>query len=169
MAALPSRSACRRRGHEVDARGIAVTGALRTVIAEDEDEARASLVRYLGEAPTVELVGVATNGADAVALVDRERPDLLLLDIQMPVLDGLAVLRRITHRPEIVFTTAYEDYAVAAFELGAVDYLVKPFGRERLLAALARLGERVAPAPGEAGAVERVLAAGASPLKRLFA
>ncbi len=143
---------------------------LRAVIAEDEAESRANLVRYLQDEPQIELVGVATNGLEAVALVDARRPDLLLLDIQMPELDGLDVLRRVEHRPEVVFTTAHEAFAVAAFELGAVDYLVKPFGRERLLAAIRRVSERHGLGETDAaGTVERVLAADTSPLTRLFA
>lgn len=142
---------------------------LRCVIAEDEAEARLNLIGYLRGAPRVELIGTAATGPEAVALVDELRPDLLLLDIQMPGVDGVAVLRRVRHRPEVIFTTAHEAYAVAAFELGAVDYLVKPFGRERLLAALARVVERAEADAGSVSAADRVLAVAASPLKRLFA
>lgn len=146
---------------------------LRCVLVEDEAESRANVTGYLAGVPGLELVGVATNGAEAVALVDGERPDLLLLDIQLPEMDGLEVLRRVTHRPEVVFTTAYEDYAIAAFELGALDYLVKPFGRARLAAAVERVRARAArgDARGDAppSAVDRALDAARRPLTRLFA
>jgi len=123
----------------------------------------------VAEAPGVELVGVAATGPEAVAVVEARRPDLLLLDIRLPELDGLEVLRRLRHRPEVIFTTAHEAYAVAAFELGAVDYLVKPFGRQRLLAALERARARGGAGRGEPPAVDRALAASSRPLRRLFA
>src|SRR5204862_6285164 len=123
----------------------------------------------VGRDPRVEVVGSATDGRQAVTLIDRLEPDLVLLDVQLPELDGVSVLRRIQHRPEVIFTTAYESYAVSAFELGALDYLVKPFGAERLLAALARVRARRAQAPAEPSAVERTLEATAPALTRLFA
>jgi two-component system LytT family response regulator len=148
---------------------------LRCVVVEDEAESRVNLVRYASDVPGVELVGVAANGTEALALVDGARPDLVLLDIRLPEMDGLEVLRRVRHRPEVVFTTAYEAYAVAAFELGALDYLVKPFGRERLAAAIERVRARLAsgrgglPAGDDSSTVDRALDAAKRPLKRLFA
>ncbi|MEO6327171.1 MAG: LytTR family DNA-binding domain-containing protein [Thermoanaerobaculia bacterium] len=142
--------------------------ALRCVIAEDEAESRANLVSYLSSVPGVELAGVAASGPEALVVVESERPDLLLLDIRMPELDGLEVLRRLVHRPEVVFTTAYEAYAVAAFELGVVDYLVKPFGRDRLAAAIERVRTRGLRVREDASTVERALDASARPLTRLF-
>jgi two-component system LytT family response regulator len=111
---------------------------LRVLIADDEPPARQQLLDLLGEVSWVRCVGAAADGAAAVADVERLRPDVLFLDIEMPVLSGLAVLERVQHRPAVVFTTAYDRYAVAAFELAALDYLLKPFGRERLRAALDR-------------------------------
>lgn len=149
--------------------------ALRCAVVEDEPESCRNLVGYLAGVPRVELVGVAADGAEAVALVDGARPDLLLLDIRLPEMDGFEVLRRVTHRPEVVFTTAYDGYAVAAFELGALDYLVKPFGKERVAAALERVRARAFPAEatGEAAmderAVDRALAVAGRPVRRLFA
>jgi two-component system LytT family response regulator len=143
------------------------------VVVEDETESRVNLVRYASDIPGLELVGVAANGTEAVALVEGARPDLVLLDIRLPEMDGLEVLRRVRHRPEVVFTTAYEAYAVAAFELGALDYLVKPFGRERLAAAIERVRARLTAGRGagstSSSAVERALDASDRPLKRLFA
>jgi len=146
-----------------------VTESIRCVVVEDEPESRASLAGWVAEAPRCSLLGTAGSASEAVALVESTRPDLLLLDVRIPEHDGIEVLRRIRHRPEVVFTTAHEDYAVAAFELGAVDYLVKPFGRERLLAALDRARERLRQGRGQPGAVERALDATGRPLRRIFA
>ncbi|MSR46637.1 MAG: response regulator [Planctomycetes bacterium] len=103
--------------------------SLRVVLAEDEPLARRALRDFVQEIDGLELVGEAGDGREAVELIDRVQPELLLLDVRMPVVDGLAVLKAIRCRPEVIFTTAWDRYAVAAFELGAIDYLVKPFGR----------------------------------------
>jgi two-component system LytT family response regulator len=145
-----------------------MTPRLRCVVVEDEPEARANLVSYLHQDPGVEIVGEAADGREAVERIDSLLPELVLLDVQIPDLDGVAVLGRIASRPEVIFTTAYESYAVTAFELGALDYLVKPFGAERLLAALQRVRNRMAPAAGAPSAVERALATATPPLTRLF-
>jgi len=146
-----------------------MSDAIRCVVVEDEPEPRASLAAWVAEAPGCALAGTAASGPEAIALVESARPDVLLLDVRIPEQDGIEVLRRIRHRPEVVFTTAHEDHAVAAFELGAVDYLVKPFGRERLLAALARARERIRQGRGQPGAAERALEAAGRPLRRIFA
>ncbi len=154
---------------------------IRALIAEDEAPARESLREYLSATPAIEIVAEAVDGKSALALADERRPDLLFLDVRLPELSGLEVARRIRHPAEIVFTTAYDRFAVAAFELGALDYLVKPFGRERLAAAVARVrarmqhGAALASLPGErtaspVAAAERArdsLAPGS--LARLFA
>ena len=141
---------------------------LRAVVAEDEAPARESLVAWLAEDGGVDVVGVAVDGKSALALADERRPDLLFLDIRLPELSGLEVARRIRHPAELVFTTAYDRFAVAAFELGALDYLVKPFGRERLAAAVERVRRRAGPPAVDAGERARTsLAPG--PLTRLFA
>ncbi|MFI5120156.1 MAG: LytR/AlgR family response regulator transcription factor [Thermoanaerobaculia bacterium] len=146
-----------------------MSSPLRCVLAEDEVESRTNVVGFLSSVPGLELVGVAASGPEAVALVEEKRPDLLLLDIRLPEMDGVEVLRRLKHRPEVVFTTAHESYAVAAFELGALDYLVKPFGRDRLVAAIERVRARGTPGRAETTAVDRALAASHRPLRRLFA
>jgi two-component system LytT family response regulator len=141
---------------------------MRVLLAEDEAPARESLREYLAAAPGVSIVGEAGDGRTALALADALAPDLLLLDVRLPELSGLDVARQVRHRAEIVFTTAYDRFAVAAFELGAIDYLVKPFGRERLVAAVERARTRLA--QSAVGAGERArnsLADG--PLERLFA
>lgn len=130
---------------------------LRTLIAEDEPLARAALRDLVMAAPDLALIGEASDGASAARMIDDARPDLVFLDIVMPELPGLALLRSIQHRPAVIFTTAYDAYAVAAFELEAVDYLLKPFGRERFLVALDRARRRfvASPAPGEPAPHER--------------
>jgi len=126
---------------------------IRAVIVEDEKPARDRLRRLLSEHADIAIEGEATDAAAAIALIDRVHPDLCFLDVQMPEGDGFEVLRRIRHRPRIIFTTAYDRYAVPAFEVNSLDYLLKPFSRERFAAALDRvraaLGAGAAPAPSE--------------------
>lgn len=129
------------------------------VICEDEPLATRALREYLGDVDWIRVVGEARNGPDAVRLIHKLEPDLVFLDVRMPGLSGLQVLEALTHRPAVVFTTAYDEYAVSAFEFGAVDYLVKPFGKQRLLETLDRvrvrlLGEGFAGAKREASRAE---------------
>ncbi|WP_331051411.1 LytTR family DNA-binding domain-containing protein [Longimicrobium sp.] len=117
--------------------------ALRTVIAEDEPLARQRLRRFVERDPRLVLVGEAESGNAAVELIDRLAPDVVFLDVQMPECSGLEVLERAAHRPAPVFTTAYPDYALRAFEVEAYDYLVKPFGWTRFQAAVDRVARRL--------------------------
>jgi len=138
------------------------------VVVEDEPVARRSLREYLDRIDWIHIAGEAADGRTAVEMIDRLKPDLVFLDVQLPEMSGLRVLESVEHAPEVVFTTAYDQYALAAFEIGALDYLVKPFGRERFLKMVDRLRQRLA----EAGVPvsERARAAFASgPLARLFA
>lgn len=118
---------------------------IRTLIADDELVALRGLGRLVLQRPEIRLVGEARTGREAVELIRAERPELVLLDIQMPDLDGLACLREIApeERPVAIFVTAHERYALDAFEVRAVDYLLKPFRDERLFAALERASEQV--------------------------
>ena len=109
--------------------------------AEDEPLARDVLRDAIYAHPCLRLVGDASDGASALAQIGRLRPDVVFMDIQMPEMTGLEVLRRLDYLPHIVFTTAYDQYAVTAFELNAVDYLLKPFTQARFAAAVARLLE----------------------------
>jgi two-component system LytT family response regulator len=118
----------------------------RTVfIAEDEPLARDVLRDAIYAHEGLRLVGEAADGASALAQINAIRPDVVFMDIQMPEMTGLEVLRRLECAPAIVFTTAYDQYAVTAFELNAIDYLLKPFTRARFQAAVARLLESPAP------------------------
>jgi two-component system LytT family response regulator len=137
-------------------------------IADDEPVARAGLRDLLAAVDWVSCIGEAANGLAAVEMIDRLRPDVVFLDIQMPGLLGTAVVSRIEHRPRVIFTTAYAQHAVTAFELGALDYLLKPFGRERLLTALERLRASIGE-PSLVPALDRYRDALAhGPINRLF-
>jgi two-component system LytT family response regulator len=109
-----------------------------TLIVDDEPVARAGMRHMLADVEWIDCVGEAASGPAAVEAIDALRPELVFLDIQMPGISGIEVLRRVTHQPFVVFTTAFAEHAVTAFELGAVDYLLKPFGAERLRASLDR-------------------------------
>ena len=112
---------------------------IRVLIVDDEAPARERLRRFLEAIPDVEIIGEAQNGIQAVEMVKAERPDLVLLDIQMPGLDGFGVLEAIPQPPPIIFVTAYDEYAIQAFEVNALDYLLKPFSKQRLEEALQRV------------------------------
>jgi two-component system, LytTR family, response regulator len=115
----------------------------RVVIADDEEPARRLLLEYLRAHPRWSVVGHAKNGLEAVKLTQQENPDLLLLDVQMPKLDGFEVLGLVAPEVAVVFITAFDEYAVRAFEVHAVDYLLKPFSAERFGQALARAETRL--------------------------
>lgn len=118
---------------------------LRVVIADDERPARMFLKNLLGEFDDVEIVGEAENGADAIEIIKETKPDLALLDLQMPEATGLDVVRilRKNQLPAVAFITAYDEYAVQAFEVNAVDYLLKPVEKSRLHETLRRVAERL--------------------------
>jgi len=117
--------------------------ALRTLVVDDEKLARDRLVRFLADVPEVELVGEAENGVEAVARIEADHPDLVFLDVQMPGMDGFEVLRALEGPPPaVVFATAYDEYAIRAFEVQAVDYLLKPFARARVAEAVQRVQQR---------------------------
>ena len=130
---------------------------INTVIVDDEKPARDELAFLLKSFPEVSLVGQGKNGLEAVALIKEHNPDLVFLDVQMPGLDGFGVIQRLMDRkvrlPHIVFATAYESYAVQAFEVNAVDYILKPFDKQRLARAVQR--------------ARRILGAEHSPAERL--
>ncbi|HVC16463.1 MAG TPA: LytTR family DNA-binding domain-containing protein [Rhodanobacter sp.] len=125
---------------------------MRVLIVDDEPLARARLAALLGECATVEIVGSVGDGETALSAINQLQPDLLLLDVNMPGLDGTALAQRLGDRarPQVIFCTAYEAHALKAFELGAVDYLLKPVRLERLREALQRARQRLAEVPREA-------------------
>ena len=145
-----------------------MTNDVRVVIADDEPLARRMLRDCLSSVDWIGDVHEAADGLTAIRLIDSVRPELLFLDIRMPGASGIAVAEQITHRPYIIFTTAFDRYAVTAFEIGALDYLLKPFGRQRVLTVLARA--RIAMEHGMPPIVARassVLTA-SKPLSRVF-
>jgi two-component system, LytTR family, response regulator len=117
---------------------------LRVAIVDDEELARRVVREYLADAPDVEVVAECANGFEAVKAVAELRPDLLFLDVQMPKLNGFEVVELVGRDVAVIFTTAHDEYALRAFEINAVDYLLKPFAANRLVEAVARARERLA-------------------------
>ena len=142
---------------------------LRTVVVDDEGPARALLCEYLTGHDDIEVVAECQNGFEAVKTVTELRPDLLFLDVQMPKLDGFEVLELLASPPVVIFVTAFDEYALRAFGVHAVDYLLKPCDPERLNVALerarARLGQAAPPPPAVPAAT---LAAAARPAGRFL-
>jgi two-component system, LytTR family, response regulator len=122
-----------------------VTARLRVVVADDERPARAVLAEMIETGSDAEVVGEAETGPEAVSAIERLRPDLALLDLEMPDMDGLEVARVVTpeRMPLVAFVTAYDEYAVRAFEVNAVDYLLKPVAPERLQETFRRVRDRL--------------------------
>jgi two-component system, LytTR family, response regulator len=131
---------------------------MKLLIVDDERLARNELRRMLQAIPDVEVVGEARNAGEASQLVARLQPDLMLLDIQMPECDGFQLLERLDDTPAVIFTTAFDHYAVRAFEVSALDYLVKPIPPDRLTAAIARAASRLVPSaePARLGAGRKI-------------
>ncbi len=130
---------------------------INTLIVDDEKPARDELAYLLKSFPEINLVGQGKNGVEAVALIKEHAPDLVFLDVQMPGLNGFGVIKKLMDRklrvPQIIFATAYDNYAVQAFEVNAVDYVLKPFDKGRLAKAIQR--------------AKKVLEAKSSPTERL--
>ena len=124
---------------------------LRVILADDERPARRFLVNLLKSFAEVEVAGEAANGKDAIALIEAERPDLALLDLHMPGTGGLDVARLVKAgaTPSIAFVTAHDDFAIEAFELNAIDYLLKPVARDRLATTIERARTRATAPPAE--------------------
>lgn len=123
----------------------ATRSRLRTLIVDDEPTARRGLCLLLAKQPDVEVVGEAGHADEAVELIEKFSPDLVLLDVQMPNGDGFSVIQRVAGKkmPALIFVTAYDEYALKAFEVTAVDYLLKPFEDERFFEALVRAREAI--------------------------
>lgn len=129
----------------------------RAVVVEDEKPARDRIRRLLSETEDFVLVGEAADGPSAVKLLDEAKPDLCFLDVQIPEGDGFEVLGKATHRPHVIFTTAYDQYAIRAFEVHSLDYLLKPFTRERFSEALGRARRALADSTAPGGRILTLL------------
>jgi two-component system LytT family response regulator len=145
-----------------------MTNELRVVIADDEPLARRTLRGHLAVVDWIGEVHEASDGLTAIALIDRVHPDLVFLDIRMPGASGIAVAEQIAHRPYIIFTTVYDRYAVTAFEIGALDYLLKPFGRARVLSVLERARAGMEHGMPQVAARANQMLSESKPLTRVF-
>jgi two-component system, LytTR family, response regulator len=117
--------------------------AVKILIIEDEEPARNLVKNYLQGEPDAELVGECSDGFDGFKTIQEKKPDLIFLDVQMPKLTGFELLEILENPPAIIFTTAYDEYAIKAFEMNAVDYLLKPFSRDRFHEALMKAKDRI--------------------------
>lgn len=144
------------------------TSKIRAVVVDDEELARQILREFLSSHPEIELVAECANGFEAVKAVAELKPDLVFLDIQMPKLDGFEVLELIGNETAVVFVTAHDNFAIRAFEVHAVDYLMKPVGAGRFEAALKRAKERLeGKAPANAPSAAELAAAARPPAQYL--
>jgi two-component system, LytTR family, response regulator len=142
---------------------------VRTIIIEDEEPARLLLREYLSAHEEVKIVAECSNGLDAVKSITELKPDLIILDIQMPKLNGFEVLELVEHPPAVIFATAYNQFAVKAFEVHAVDYLLKPFSKERLDEALSHAQEHMAKSkPLQTQTLASAAGMKATPLERIL-
>ena len=138
------------------------------ILAEDETVLREELRQHLGGLwPELRIVAEAENGLEAIRLFERERPTLMFLDIQMPGLTGIDVAQHVQGQCHVVFVTAYDAYAVAAFDAGALDYVLKPIDVARLTTSVARIKQRIASAPPQIENLLRELVRGAAPREYL--
>jgi two-component system, LytTR family, response regulator len=142
---------------------------IRTLLVDDEDLARASLRKALGDFPGFEIVGDCSNGIEAIEAIGDLKPDLVLLDIEMPGLGGFEVVQQLSDPHAVVFVTAYDEYAVRAFEANAIDYLLKPVQPERLERALTRVRQRLPGTRPEISRMKAVAHERGGPLRRLAA
>ncbi|MBW2276337.1 MAG: response regulator [Deltaproteobacteria bacterium] len=140
---------------------------MRALVVDDEQLARKYLCEMLKEHTSVQVVGECTNGFEAVKAVAEHTPDLLFLDIQMPKLDGFEVLELIDDGPAVVFVTAYDQYALKAFDAHAVDYLLKPFSPERLTEAIAKVRRNLSQGLPPIGDLRRAARPDEGPLRRV--
>lgn len=147
---------------------------IKVLIVDDETPARQVVRNYLAGLDKVEVIGECSNGFEALKEIQELQPDVVFLDIQMPKIDGFELLEVLDHKPEIIFATAYDQYAIRAFEQNAIDYLLKPFSRERMLQALEKAMQRIhsssAIASGQNSPVTKLnkhLEKGTEPLERV--
>ncbi len=115
---------------------------MKSLVIDDSRLARNELKRLLKDFDTVQIIGEASNAMEALEKIENEKPDLIFLDIQMPGKDGFQLLEELDYVPEVIFTTAYDEYAIKAFEFNALDYLLKPVQKDRLAGALSKISEK---------------------------
>ena len=143
---------------------------IRMLLVDDEELARSTMRRALAAIPDIEIAGEAGNGVEAIETIAELRPDAVLLDIEMPGFNGFEVVQQLANPPIIVFVTAYDEYAVRAFDANAIDYLLKPVQPERLEKTLARVRERLAArAPEQNKGVAEIARQRSGPIRRLAA
>ena len=125
---------------------------LKALIIDDEEPARVLIRSYLDSFPDIQIVGECTNGFEGLKAIQSEKPDLVFLDIQMPKISGFEMLELLDEYPQVIFSTAFDEYAIKAFEFNAVDYLLKPYSRERfgqsVIKAVERINQKAGPVPG---------------------
>jgi DNA-binding LytR/AlgR family response regulator len=118
-------------------------GTIRIVVVDDEKLARERVKGFLAKLKDVELVGEAEDGKSAMQVIEVQQPDLIFLDVQMPGQDGFSVVKALKDPPHVIFATAFDEYAIKAFEVEALDYLLKPFSQKRVAEAVERVRERI--------------------------
>src|SRR4030042_2524048 len=143
---------------------------IRTIIIEDEAPAREIIRHYLKELENIEVIAECADGFSGLKTISSMKPDLVFLDIQMPRLTGIELLEVLTEKPEIIFITAYDQFAIRAFELNAVDYLLKPFPQRRFLEAVKKASDKIRSGIGKKVPASQLLAKKqeqASPVNRI--
>jgi two-component system LytT family response regulator len=130
---------------------------IRALIIDDEQLARELIKNYLNHHSGIQLIGECENGFEGARVIAELKPDLVFLDIQMPKLNGFEMLELIDDPPEIIFITAHNDFAIRAFEMNAVDYLLKPYSKERLLAAVQKATEKILSGAGDIKKINQLI------------
>ena len=120
-----------------------MTEKLRTIIVEDEELARNLMKSFLNSNDKIEIIAECENGFEGIKTINELKPDLVFLDIQMPKITGFEMLELLEHKPQIIFATAYDQYALKAFEFNAADYLLKPYSKERLFEAVDKVAAKI--------------------------
>lgn len=133
-----------------------MTEKLRTIIVEDEELARSLMKRFLDGNDAIELIAECENGFEGVKQINELKPDLVFIDIQMPKITGFEMLELLEHKPQIIFATAYDQYALKAFDYNAADYLLKPYSKDRLNEAIQKVRERIQKEGKKSDVAERV-------------
>ncbi|HYQ56155.1 MAG TPA: LytTR family transcriptional regulator DNA-binding domain-containing protein [Draconibacterium sp.] len=133
-----------------------MTDKLRTIIVEDEELARKLMKSFLAQNEAIELIAECENGFEGAKQINELKPDLVFLDIQMPKITGFELLELLDHKPQIIFATAYDQYALKAFDYNAADYLLKPYSKDRLDEAIEKVLERIQVEGKESDVAEKV-------------